>query len=282
MLCYKRREDIVRFLKNVKAQGKKLGFVPTMGALHDGHMSLIAKSKSENDLTICSIFVNPTQFNHQEDFDKYPISTTDDLLKLNHNACDIVFLPEMIDIYPNGTKNTKLPSLGKITSVLEGAHRPGHFDGVAQVVGLLLDIVQPDHLYMGQKDYQQALVVQKLLEVEKRHNTALVICPTQREADGLAMSSRNIRLSDEQRTHALGLSKALFYIKSNYKQCSNEQLIEHVSQLLRDIPELKLEYVSIASQAQLEPLTSNETHEAAVALVAAWMGNVRLIDNILL
>ncbi len=282
MLCYKRREDIVRFLKIVKAQGKKLGFVPTMGALHDGHMSLIAKSKSENDLTICSIFVNPTQFNHQEDFDKYPISTTDDLLKLNHNACDIVFLPEMIDIYPNGTKNTKLPSLGKITSVLEGAHRPGHFDGVAQVVGLLLDIVQPDHLYMGQKDYQQALVVQKLLEVEKRHNTALVVCPTQREADGLAMSSRNIRLSDEQRTHALGLSKALFYIKSNYKLCSNEQLIAHVSQLLREIPELKLEYVSIASQAQLEPLTSSETHEAAVALVAAWVGNVRLIDNILL
>jgi pantoate--beta-alanine ligase len=157
MLCYKRREDIQRFLKNVKAEGKKVGFVPTMGALHQGHINLIERSRLENDLTVCSIFINPTQFNQQEDFEKYPISTAADLLLLSDVGCELVFLPAVEDIYPMGTLNTDQMDLGKLATLWEGAHRPGHFDGVAQVVGILLDIVCADNLYMGQKDLQQVM-----------------------------------------------------------------------------------------------------------------------------
>lgn len=280
MLCYKRRKDIERVLKIVKGEGKKVGFLPTMGALHDGHVSLLRQSKRAGEITVCSIFVNPTQFNQQEDFVKYPITTASDLLILSQNDCDIVFLPEVSEIYPNGT-TTKTLNLGKITTILEGAHRLGHFDGVAQVVGILLDIISPHHLYMGQKDFQQVMVVQKLIEV-KPYKTRLVICPTQREKDGLAMSSRNVRLTPENRIHALSLSKVLFYIKENYRNLSNEKLVELSYELLSKTPEIKIEYLNIVSKYSLEPIETGNQSEPAIALLAAWVGNVRLIDNILL
>ena len=281
MLCFKRREDINKFLKIVKAEGKKVGFVPTMGALHQGHINLIERSTLENDLTICSIFVNPTQFNQQEDFDKYPISTAKDLLLLNDVGCDLVFLPEVEDIYPKGTLNTSQIDLGQLTTLWEGAHRPGHFDGVAQVVGILLDIVSPTNLYMGQKDLQQVMVVARLIH-QKNYATNLVICPTTRERDGLAMSSRNVRLNEEERKHATVLSATLFYIKSYFHFRPNDELIEEGKERINQVPGIRLEYLSIVSVHDLLPLFESEKGIPAVAIVAAWVGNVRLIDNIYL
>lgn len=281
MLCYKRREDIKRFLKIVKAEGKKVGFVPTMGALHQGHINLIEKCKLENDLTVCSIFVNPTQFNQQDDFEKYPISTANDLLLLNDVACDLVFLPEVGDIYPMGTLNTNQIDLGQLTTLWEGAHRPGHFDGVAQVVEILLDIISPDNLYMGQKDLQQVMVVNQLIE-QKNYRTQLVICPTTREQDGLAMSSRNVRLNEQERKHATILSATLFYMKSYFRLKPNDALIGEGKERIKQIPGIRLEYLSIVSEHNLLPLNESDKGTPAVAIVAAWVGKVRLIDNIYL
>ncbi len=281
MLCYKRREDIQRFLKIVKAEGKKVGFVPTMGALHQGHINLIESSKLGNDLTVCSIFINPTQFNQQDDFEKYPISTAADLLLLGDVGCDLVFLPAVEEIYPGGIGNKNQIDLGQLGTIWEGAHRPGHFDGVAQVVEILLDIISPDNLYMGQKDLQQVMVVNQLIE-QKKCPTQLVICPTTREQDGLAMSSRNVRLNEQERKHATILSATLFYMKSYFRLKPNDELIEEGRQKIMQIPNIRLEYLSIVATHDLMPLTENNDGVQAAAIVAAWVGNVRLIDNIYL
>jgi pantoate--beta-alanine ligase len=281
MLCYKRREDIQRFLKIVKGEGKKVGFVPTMGALHQGHINLIARSKLENDITVCSIFINPTQFNQQDDFEKYPISTAADLLLLSDVGCDLVFLPAVEDIYPSGIGNKNQIDLGQLGTIWEGAHRPGHFDGVAQVVEILLDIVSPNNLYMGQKDLQQVMVVNQLIE-QKKHPTQLVICPTTRESDGLAMSSRNVRLNSEDRKHAAVLSATLFYMQANFHVKPHHELVEEGRQKIMQTPNVRLEYLSIVTAHDLMPLSENKEGIQAVAIVAAWVGNVRLIDNIYL
>jgi pantoate--beta-alanine ligase len=281
MLCYKRREDIQRFLKIVKAEGKKVGFVPTMGALHQGHINLIERSKLENDLTVCSIFINPTQFNQQEDFEKYPISTAADLLLLSDVGCELVFLPTVEEIYPSGTLNSNHMDLGRLATIWEGAHRPGHFDGVAQVVGILLDIICADNLYMGQKDLQQVMVINHLIE-QRNYPTHLIVCPTTREPDGLAMSSRNVRLSAEERQHAAVLSATLFYLKSNFHLQPNQELIDEGTRRIKQIPDIRLEYLSIVSADTLMPLSEREKEFSAVAIVAAWVGKVRLIDNVYL
>lgn len=281
MLCYKRREDIQRFLKIVKAEDKKVGFVPTMGALHQGHINLIESSKLGNDLTVCSIFINPTQFNQQDDFEKYPISTAADLLLLGDVGCDLVFLPAVEEIYPGGIGNKNQIDLGQLGTIWEGAHRPGHFDGVAQVVEILLDIISPDNLYMGQKDLQQVMVVNQLIE-QKKYPTQLVICPTTREQDGLAMSSRNVRLNEQEREHATILSATLFYMKSYFRLKPNDELIEEGRQKIMQIPNIRLEYLSIVATHNLMPLTENNDGVQAAAIVAAWVGNVRLIDNVYL
>src|SRR5438270_8267338 len=201
MIIFKRAVDLEHYLFEQKRSGRNIGFVPTMGALHKGHLSLISRA-GKSGLVVCSIFVNPTQFNDPEDFKNYPVNIENDMELLVQSGCDVLFLPSVEEIYPAGFSK-KHYDLGPIEFVLEGAHRPGHFQGVCQVVDRLLQIVQPDDLFTGQKDYQQCMVIRKLISLvgmEDRVN--LVVVPTVREKDGLAMSSRNLRLNEEQRKKA--------------------------------------------------------------------------------
>ena len=204
--------------RSQRKQGKKYGFVPTMGALHAGHISLINDSKKASDLTVCSIFVNPTQFNDPKDFEKYPITIEKDIAMLEAAGCDILFLPEVAEMYPGGTSTSIHYELGYLETILEGHYRPGHFQGVCMIVHRLLDIVKPDNLYIGQKDYQQSMVIKKLIELTgMKELVDLNISPTLREAGGLAMSSRNMRLTEQERVKATAIYKTLHLIKEQLK-----------------------------------------------------------------
>jgi pantoate--beta-alanine ligase len=274
--------DIQRYLLTInELNKKKVGFVPTMGALHEGHLSLIRTSKSKSDITVCSIFVNPTQFNDKKDFEKYPIQIDKDLEMLLEAKCDVVFVPNVEEIYPNGTLDKTSVDLGFIGKTLDGEHRPGHFDGVLQVVKRLLDIVQPDFLFLGQKDYQQCMVLNKLVE-HYELPVIVDICATLREEDGLAMSSRNARLNSDERIAAVKLSKALFYIKDNIESESIQQLIDNQIQRLNKDELIKVEYLTIVNGKTLEPVDIYQENTPLTALIAAKVGQVRLIDNVIL
>ena len=203
-------------LKSYSDKGT-IGFVPTMGALHDGHLSLINISRKHCDYTVCSIFVNPTQFNDPKDLEKYPRPIENDIELLNSVGCDLLFLPEVSEIYPDGTSNSVTFDFGEMATAMEGQFRPGHFDGMAQVVNRLLEIVKPNFLFMGQKDFQQSAIVSKMLQLT-HSEIKLVVCKTKREKDGLAMSSRNVRLSKENRYHAALIYKTLQWAKRNAKK----------------------------------------------------------------
>jgi pantoate--beta-alanine ligase len=274
--------DIQRYLLTInELNKKKVGFVPTMGALHEGHLSLIRTSKSKSDITVCSIFVNPTQFNDKKDFEKYPIQIDKDLEMLLEAKCDVVFIPNVEEIYPNGTLDKTTVDLGFICKTLDGEHRPGHFDGVLQVVKRLLDIVQPDFLFLGQKDYQQCMVLNKLVE-HYELPVIVDICATLREEDGLAMSSRNARLNSDERIAAVKLSKALFYIKDNIESESIQQLIDNQIKWLNEDELIKVEYLTIVNGKTLEPVDIYQENTPLTALIAAKVGQVRLIDNVIL
>ncbi len=279
MLIYKTSSELIAYLNEVKKQHQSIGYIPTMGALHHGHASLIEKSCKQNDITICSIFVNPSQFNQKEDFDKYPITTNQDIELLASLNCDILFLPSVQEIYPHGWGQEMKLDLGKITTIWEGFYRPGHFDGVVQVVYLLLKIVQPNSLYLGQKDYQQCAVIKRLIQI-KNLSIQTHICETIRENDGLAMSSRNTRLSTTERETALILFKSLSYIKTHFLLNTNEELLLKATSFFDSLEMVKLEYLAIVDRDSLESLTIEKSN--AVALIVAWVGNVRLIDNMLL
>ncbi|HRH56040.1 MAG TPA: pantoate--beta-alanine ligase [Chitinophagales bacterium] len=262
-------------------QKKVIGFVPTMGALHEGHISLIKACKAKTDVTVSSIFVNPTQFNDKKDFEKYPIQLDKDLEMLLEAGCDIVFVPNVEEIYPNGTLEKTEVNLGFIGKTLDAEHRPGHFEGVLQVVKRLLDIVQPDVLFLGQKDYQQCMVLNKL--VEHYHLPVKIeICDTLREKDGLAMSSRNMRLNTEERASAVKLSQAIFYIKENIQQKSIPELIQEQTAILATDELIKLEYLIVVNGKTLEPVDVYEAEIPLTVLVAAKVGLVRLIDNVII
>ena len=257
-----------------------IGFVPTMGALHNGHISLIQTARAENELVIGSIFVNPTQFTEQSDFEKYPSSVEADLFKLEKAGCDVLFLPSVADMYPNGSSPTRQYDLGLLDTILEGKFRPGHFQGVCQVVQRLLEIIAPGKLYLGQKDFQQCLVLKKmisLLDIE----TSVIICPTQREPDGLALSSRNSRLAPTETDKASYLYRALQSIKENLKEGDLGQLQRNAQEILTQ-QGFKVEYVAIANTHTLEIMQNWDGKSALVALVAAYSNEVRLIDNLLL
>ncbi len=215
MILFRRSDDLSKWLNQETASGKSIGFVPTMGALHAGHISLITISKKETDITVCSIFVNPTQFNDPKDFQKYPITLEKDIALLEAAGVDILFLPGVSELYPTGTANLEHYDLGQLENLLEGKYRPGHFQGVCQVMYRLLHLVRPDHLFMGQKDYQQCMVVQRLLTLLGLP-IQLHRCPIIREADGLAMSSRNQRLSPAQRANATAIYRALLLLKEEF------------------------------------------------------------------
>ena len=279
MLIIKKAIDLKNHLDNQRLLNKKIGFVPTMGALHQGHISLIDKANTENEIVVCSIFVNPSQFNQKEDFDKYPITTSSDIDKLTKSPCDILYLPSLDEIYPDGWNSEAKLDLGKLATIWEGEFRPGHFDGVVQVVGILLEMVLPNNLYLGQKDFQQCAIIKKLISINK-YLINTIICETKREASGLAMSSRNARLKDTDIDDALILSKSLFFIKNNFEKLNNEELISQAKAMYANNDNIKLEYLAIVDRDTLESLTTENNN--AVVLVVAWVGGVRLIDNMLL
>lgn len=259
-------------------QQKNVGFVPTMGALHQGHISLINHSKQTCEVTVCSIFVNPTQFNDPKDFEKYPVTIEQDVLLLTNAGCDILFLPSVTEMYPQGMTQLEHYDLGSLETVLEGAFRPGHFQGVCQVVNRLLDAVQPTHLFMGQKDYQQCMVIQRLLSLTGK-NIQLVLGETLRETSGLAMSSRNTRLTALGRQHATAIYQSLIYIQQHLQHSTLEQLKKQAIQNLVNAGFHKIDYVEICEPATLRPLLQYQLGHKAVALVAAFLEDVRLIDN---
>jgi len=262
-----------------KAEGKTVGFTPTLGALHQGHMSLIGLSKKQCDITVCSIFVNPTQFNVKSDLDKYPRTYKKDLALLNKNGCDILFYPDQKAVYPKGLKNKLKVNLGGLDQELEGAFRPGHFEGVVQVVHRLLDIVKPDKLFMGQKDFQQFTIIQRMIS-DLKMSTKLVVCPIIREKDGLAMSSRNVRLTKTHRQNATIIHKTLKSVKRKLKTHSTVEL-ENFAMTKLAIDGFKPEYFYLIDGNTLKRVKNHKRHKYLVAVTAVWAGEVRLIDNMI-
>ncbi|MFN8282201.1 MAG: pantoate--beta-alanine ligase [Chitinophagales bacterium] len=281
MKIFQTVHDLQKYLLEINQLDKnKIGFVPTMGALHQGHISLIEQSKTQTKVTVCSIFVNPTQFNDKKDYDKYPIQLDKDLEMLLAAGCDVVFVPTVEEIYPKGTLDKIKIDLGFIGKTLDAEHRPGHFEGVLQVVKRLLDIVQPDVLFLGQKDYQQCMVLTRL--VEHFHlPVEIKICDTLRESDGLAMSSRNARLSADDRQIAVKLSQALFYIKKHISEIPLQQLIVDQTNFIQEDDLIKVEYLVIVNGKTLQPISEYDASIPTTVLVAAKLGEVRLIDNMI-
>jgi pantoate--beta-alanine ligase len=281
MIIFKKTRDLKDYISGEQSTRRKPGFIPTMGALHAGHLSLIAKARSNNMLVICSIFVNPTQFNDKKDFEKYPVSVDADIELLAKAGCDVLFLPSVDEIYPGGTTAAKGYDFGYLDTILEGARRPGHFHGVGQVVARLLEIVQPDTIYLGQKDYQQCLVLKKLMELMGLNELKLEICATVREADGLAMSSRNRRLTEPQRAIAGIIYQCLVSIES--KQISGDfGVVKKECEDLMKAKGLEPEYVALADARDLTILENYDMGRPMVALIAVRIGEIRLIDNILI
>ncbi|AFD08505.1 pantoate--beta-alanine ligase [Solitalea canadensis] len=273
------RADIQQKIAQLKSAGKKVGFVATMGALHEGHLALISRSKADTDITVCSIFVNPTQFNDPKDLEHYPRPIEADIKKLKSVDCDMLFLPSVAEMYKEG--ETWHMDLGNLENILEGAFRPGHYQGVTQIVKKLFDIIQPDKAYFGQKDFQQVLVIKKMIK-EFNLPVELVRCPTLRDEDGLAKSSRNVRLNNDEHEAALLLSKALLSIKNHNEYEDLKKLIEKAKDLLEASPLIKVEYLVVANGETLDEITALSQSKEPVALVAAKSGNTRLIDNMLL
>jgi pantoate--beta-alanine ligase len=278
MILYKTSADINKYLSFVTRSGKPIGFVPTMGALHDGHISLINHSKKKGNITVCSIFVNPTQFNDPKDFAKYPVTLEKDLLLLEKAGCDIVFLPTLKEIYPNETDLQKHFDLGYLETIFEGKYRPGHFQGVCQVVSRLLEIIKPSTLYLGRKDYQQCMVIKKLIALSG-WDIQVVMADTLREASGLAMSSRNLRLSEKDRQSAAAIYQTLQYLSSNIQSGDLADLLNKAGQMLNTAGFEKTDYIAIAHAETLEPMSYWDGQAHIVGLVAAFIGGVRLIDN---
>lgn len=260
-----------------KAAGATIGFVPTMGALHQGHLSLIARAKRECNLVVCSIFVNPTQFNDPKDLEKYPRPIEADIAKLEQAGCDILFNPDVTEMYA-GNEQWHL-DIGELEHLLEGKSRPGHYQGVTQVVYKLFSIVEPDNAYFGQKDFQQVLVINRMVELLKM-SVQVVMCPIERENDGLAMSSRNVHLTANDREHALILSKTLNHVKNNFSSTDIITLKQQAETAISSEPSVMLDYFEIADAETLHPANQNTAN--IVALVAARVGATRLIDNMII
>jgi len=266
-----------QYLSQIKASAKTIGFVPTLGALHQGHLSLIELAQKHNDVIICSIFVNPSQFNDPKDLEKYPRTIEADIKLLEQINCDILFNPGVNEMYDDNEQWHL--HIGETEHLLEGEFRPGHYQGVTQVVYKLFNIVKPDAAFFGQKDYQQFLIISKMVDMLNMP-VELVMCPIKRETDGLAMSSRNIHLSADDRRHALVLSKTLNFIKHKFDSHNISALKQEAAQLINAEPGVELDYFEIADGDTLHTATPDS--KKIVALVAAKVGNTRLIDNVML
>ena len=280
MIVFKKVTDLVNFVLTNKKNHQNIGFVPTMGALHAGHLSLIEEAGKATDLVVCSIFVNPTQFNDPKDFEKYPITIDQDIYLLEKAGCSVLFLPSVTEMYPNGINGVKKYELGFLETILDGKYRPGHFQGVCQIMDRLLQIVQPDKLFMGQKDYQQCMVLKELIN-NQFPSVQFTMCSTQREIDGLAMSSRNVRLKEENRKIAVKIFEILQFLKENIKEGDLTGIKIDMVKKLTDL-HFKVDYVEIVLANTLKPIDNWDGKEPLVALIAAFLGEVRLIDNFII
>lgn len=279
MILFKKAIALSHKLDKVRTEGKTVGFVPTMGALHKGHEALLRICKKECDVAVCSIFVNPMQFNNAADFTLYPNTIEQDMERLLASGCDLLFLPRKDEIYPEGYAAKKY-DLGYLETILEGKYRPGHFQGVCQAVDRLLSVVNPQTLYLGQKDYQQCMIIKKLLALTGRENITVKIVPTEREESGLAMSSRNLRLTPEQRDKAVAIYKTLTFLKAHISKKSIADLLKEGMGFLKSSG-FDVDYIAIADAGDLSAVKEIK-NKKVVALIAATIGNIRLIDNMLL
>ncbi|HEY9008540.1 MAG TPA: pantoate--beta-alanine ligase [Ohtaekwangia sp.] len=280
MEIFKQIAPLKAFINAQKQRGQSIGLVPTMGALHAGHLSLIEASKRQNSITVCSIFVNPTQFNNPADLLKYPRTFDKDTLLLEKVECDAVFYPDSSEMYPE-TSLIKF-DFSHLDKVMEGKFRPGHFSGVALVVSKLFNIVEPDHAYFGQKDWQQFTVIRQLVE-ELKFNLTLHSQPTSREADGLAMSSRNLRLNEDQRKNATVFYQALLAAKNALhagKSITEARVL--VKEIVEQKTEIKLEYFEVAESKNLNLLENVKDSDQPIMCIAGFVGEIRLIDNMFL
>ena len=273
--------ELENSLMPLRAKGLKIALVPTMGALHHGHLSLIAAAQKQADVVVCSIFVNPTQFTDPKDLEKYPRPLEHDIKMLAEAGCNFVFMPTVKEMYPSypEPENWKI-NLGNAEFVLEGEFRKGHYQGVTQIVFKLFNAVKPNVAFFGQKDFQQVLMIKNMVAVLNL-DVQIVTCPIIREEDGLAMSSRNIHLSEEDRENSLVLSKALFFIAENYHRYSLEDLLTTAKQIINNVPGVALDYLTIANGDTLLPITTKTGHNT-VTLIAAKVGETRLIDNVII
>lgn len=280
MLIFQKEADLKRHLQMVRDDGKTLGFVPTMGALHKGHLALIDATITQGDYVICSIFVNPVQFNDASDLAYYPRPVEEDIAMLEQAGCDVLLMPSVEEVYPDGLKVGKYYDLGYLETLLEGASRPGHFQGVARVVDRLLDMVQPDNMYIGQKDYQQCMVLKELVKLTGRKVTLHIVATT-READGLAMSSRNRRLTESQRAIAGLVYQCLVSIQAK-KGIQDFAIVEKECRELLEQKGLRVDYIQLADAEDLTLLKQYDDHRKVVCLMAVFVGDIRLIDNLIL
>lgn len=280
MNIFKTQEALKSYLDEHRSSNKKIALVPTMGALHNGHLSLIESANKTADITVCSIFVNPTQFNDPNDLEKYPKPIEQDIALLNAVKCDVLFLPSVAEMYPENEPKWHI-ELGQLDTIWEGEKRPGHFQGVTQIVYKLFTLVQPNIAYFGQKDFQQVMVIQKMIDI-KNLPIALAIHPIVRDANGLALSSRNARLSEEGKHNALILYNALTWVKEHINSKTISELENGALDIINSEKSAMLEYFAICETRSLEKTQKKEPSKKYVALIVVWIDGVRLIDNMIL
>ena len=269
--------ELFKKIAAFKKEGISVGFVPTMGALHEGHLSLIKLANQENDITVVSIFVNPTQFNNPNDYSKYPRILNDDIKHLKSVKCDILYTPTEKEMYPEEDKREF--DFGNLDKVMEGKHRPGHFRGVALIVSKLFEDVKPDRAYFGEKDFQQIAIIKHLTKIAG-YNIDIIPCPIVRENDGLAMSSRNMLLTKEQRENVSLISQTLFKSREQSKTMSVSETKDWVVRTINANKYLKVEYFDIVDTNTLESINTLSNKENCIGCIAVNVGSIRLIDNI--
>ena len=266
-------EELKSVVGALKAEGKSVGLVPTMGALHDGHVSLMEKARGDNDVVVVSVFVN-----NPDDLRTYPRTEEADCARMRDAGVDIAFIPSVEEIYPE--PDNRVFDLGKVAEVMEGAMRPGHFNGVAQIVSKLFRMVEPTRAYFGEKDFQQIAVIRRMVEIEGFKNLEIVDCPIKREADGLALSSRNVRLTPHQREIAPNIHRIMVESLDKARDCSVEEVKRSVIDAVNAYPEMDVEYYEIVNAADMQPITDWSQATQAVGCITVYLGDVRLIDNI--
>ena len=271
------KKDIQEYIEKLKNEKKSIGFVPTMGALHEGHLTLVKQCVAENDICVVSVFVNPTQFNNKTDLEKYPRNVEKDADMLKKVDCSCVFAPSAEEMYSkNEIEKTFDFDFGGMDKVMEGKFRPGHFNGVVQVVSKLFKLVRPDKAYFGLKDFQQLAIIHRMVDVMK-FPVEIIDCPIVRESSGLAMSSRNERLTPEQRKNAAKISEVLFESRTFVPSKLPQELTVWVTEQINSAPDLEVEYFDIVNRKTLQAIES--WNEDAVGCIAVFCGEVRLIDN---